>query len=145
LLAPAWPRTCYILSLFIFALKCSLLFANFNSSGSLFQGSTTRTAKEYFRGSVRANFCISRYWYCTWSMTSQCWCCFHNFIHIKACWCCRSIPRHFWCWISILSTTGAALSILGTAAYAARPIPRLSWCRIDLFQALSCMVPNCPF
>ncbi len=31
LLAPVWPRTCYILSLFIFALKCSLLFANFKS------------------------------------------------------------------------------------------------------------------
>ncbi len=61
LLAPAWPRTCYILSLIIFALKCSLLFANFKSSGSLFHGSTTRTAKEYFRGSVRANFCTSLY------------------------------------------------------------------------------------
>ncbi len=55
-----WHRTCYtFLTLFILALNCSLLFANFWSSGSLFQGSLT--AKEYFRGSVRANLCVSLY------------------------------------------------------------------------------------
>jgi hypothetical protein len=63
-LAPAWPRTCYILTLFIFALICSLLFANFKSSGSLFHGSTARTAKEYFRGckSFLSIFCVNAYW-----------------------------------------------------------------------------------